>query len=132
MLIDEINEITNARGRDYDHPLPNHLLISLEWSLQDFPYTHNPISVAKKMVGLKLARDRKRTKWDNLRDSMGYVVCIDKMCELYFKIGEFDGLYGDLSDKEKEVLVESLRSMSFCEQYQLLQNCEVYLNESTN
>lgn len=142
MLLDEIKVVTGERGRDYDHPLPNHLRISLAWSLQDAPFVHNPIDVALKMDLLKTMREIKTVKWDNYRDKMGYVNCVDMMCGLYceikyktiilyeFRLQDDDIFlteYKDMNDAQKAEIVKKLKNLAFFQQYDLLLNCMEYL-----
>lgn len=77
--LDIVAEITSGdRRRDYGRPLLNHARIALIWSTY-LEKTIRPMDVAWMMNGLKLAREIETSKYDNLIDSMGYMVCIDDM-----------------------------------------------------
>lgn len=124
MLINEIEDITSIRNRDYAHPLVNFLRISLLWNVikpSENP-VFNPILVADMMVLMKEARIVNTPKWDNYRDIMGYTNTVDMMIQLYYEVMQFgtkEGFEG-LNDNAKQTLVQALRDMSFSEQYNLL------------
>lgn len=141
MLLDEIKELNKERSGDYGHPLPNFLRISLEWSIQDMPFVHNPIGVAMKMDSLKTIRDIETTKWDNYRDKVGYINCIDLMCSLYCEMKQevskegfvkaadevFCKNYSNMTDGEKAFVVNVLKKLTFMQQYFLLRDVIDYI-----
>jgi len=123
-LFKYVKSLTSGdRRRDYDHPLPNHLRISIIWSVQT-GITLNPIQVAFMIgSGLKAARQVKTSKFDNVVDTAGYMDCVSEMCILYNKI------YGkpttnDLTDTMKEI-----ESLGIGEQWDLLHKSNDYLNK---
>lgn len=128
-MLENIQEINSERGRDYDHPLPNFLRISLLWSTYCTPFQFNPIMVADLMILLKEGRVIKTPKWDNYIDIIGYTNCIDMMCEMYYAIEclgseqEYHKTYTSLAETAKEAIVNELRCLSFNEQYDLLCKC---------
>ena len=125
MILDEIAELTKERGRDYSHPLPNFLRISLDWSIETAPFLFNPILVARLMNRMKLDRGIDTPKWDNNRDNIGYENVKDMMCQKYAEIelGTLLSDYEEMDDKGKEYLENVLRNLSFGEQYSLLCKC---------
>ncbi|MEB3214458.1 MAG: DUF6378 domain-containing protein [Leptolyngbyaceae bacterium] len=74
-ILDDAKAIVDARGRDYDHPLPNHERIADLWSvILGRPVT--PTQVVYCMIAVKLARlvatpDHR----DSLVDIAGYAAC---------------------------------------------------------
>ena len=85
-LIEIVKTITSGdRRKDYGRPLINHVRIALKWARRIRerierglpPIT--PSVVVELMLDLKEARQVNTPKFDNLVDTMGYVVCLDDM-----------------------------------------------------
>lgn len=121
MIIDHITNIAGERGKDYQAPLPNHLLIAMLWTINsDFNYIENPVDAALKLDLLKTARSTIRIKYDSLIDKVGYVHCVDEMVKHYNKIENVFGKnYEDLTETQKGILVNLLKNLTFSEQADL-------------
>lgn len=143
MLLDEIKQLNEIRSGSYGHPLPNFLRISLAWSVKKAPVLFNPIEVAEMMLLMKEMRNVNSTKWDNYRDEVGYVNTIDLMCALFCEIKQqqfssyelltddmyfyVSNTYQFMTDSQKEIVANKLKSLSFGEQYDLLSKSVEFL-----
>ncbi len=85
-ILTEAAKITSGdRRKDYGRPLINHLRIAVRWArrinrrvAQGLPAI-TPSVVVELMLDLKEARQENTPKFDNLLDSIGYIVCLDDM-----------------------------------------------------
>lgn len=84
-ILQEADKLTMGdRQRDYDHPLPNFERIATLWNayMQCRPFieTYSGFTaddVGAMMILMKLARDVKTPKRDNLTDICGYARCME-------------------------------------------------------
>jgi hypothetical protein len=74
------------RRRDYDHALPNHQRIAGYWNAHlsaiGIEGKLSPADVAMMMILLKVARQARTPKRDNLVDVAGYARCVSQICEM--------------------------------------------------
>ena len=96
-ILGEVARITNGeRRRDYGRPYLNHARIALRWARRINariakglpPIT--PSVVVELMVDLKEARQENTPKFDNLLDTIGYLVCLDDMARQTVEMGDAD------------------------------------------
>lgn len=130
-LLNYVEGLTKGdRRRDYNHPLPNHLDISLRWSLRK-GVTFNPVEVAF-MLGpdLKGARQSYTSKFDNVADTAGYMDCVNEMVNLLVDLGykEFDNPTLTFEQNRTNGM-KFLEELTKQEQIGLLDLCNKYFNE---
>lgn len=74
------------RRRDYDHALPNHERIAGYWnahlSAVGIIGKLSAADVAMMMILLKVARQARTPKRDNIVDMAGYARCLSQICEM--------------------------------------------------
>lgn len=74
------------RRRDYDHALPNHQRIAGYWNAHlksvGIEGVLSPADVALMMILLKVARQARTPKRDNLVDIAGYARCVAQIEEM--------------------------------------------------
>ena len=80
-ILEEAMECTSGdRRRDYAHPLPNHQRIAAYWNAHlhsvGIEGVLTPADVALMMILLKVARQARTPKRDNLVDIAGYARCV--------------------------------------------------------
>jgi hypothetical protein len=80
-ILDEARDLVHGdRQRDYDHPSRNLTRIGTMWGVMLDREPIPPRTVALMMICLKLAREVKTSKPDNLTDICGYSLCAD-LCD---------------------------------------------------
>lgn len=93
-LLDQMEEIIDAREDNYDNPLANFLRISLLWSVWR-GQVFNPLDVIFMMDLMKTAREIHNHSDDTLLDKTGYTIsCYERIDQLmknmdYIGIEEF-------------------------------------------
>lgn len=83
-ILEEAIECTSGeRRRDYDHALPNHQRIASYWNAHlksiGIEGVLSPADVALMMILLKVARQARTPKRDNLVDIAGYARCVSQI-----------------------------------------------------
>ncbi len=138
-MIDVIAQLNKERSGDYGHPLPNFLRISLLWSIMHAPKIFSPIDVVDMMVLMKEARLFNDVKIDSYLDVIGYVNCIDLMCELYMELdfNNYNNIntgesrvprpYKEINDSQKQGIIFTLKNLDIDEQWVLLNDSIKYL-----
>ena len=94
-LLEQVAKITNGdRRRDYGRPLINHVRIAVKWSaritqriVRGLPPV-TPSVVVELMLDLKDARQVNTPKFDNILDTVGYMVCLDDMARELVERGD--------------------------------------------
>jgi len=86
-ILSEALECTSGdRRRDYDHALPNHQRIAGYWNAHlksvGIEGVLTPADVALMMILLKVARQARTPKRDNLVDIAGYARCVAQIEEM--------------------------------------------------
>jgi len=89
VLTEALEATSGDRRRDYDHALPNHQRIALYWNAHlraigvlGKNAEISPADVAMMMILLKVARQAKTPKRDNLVDIAGYARCVAQIEEM--------------------------------------------------
>ena len=80
-VLDEAAAVIRERGRDYDHPLPNHERIAAMWTVI-LGATVTPLQVVQCMMAVKLARLIATPEHrDSLVDLCGYAACAETIID---------------------------------------------------
>lgn len=121
-LFEHVESLTKGdRRKDYDHPLINHLRISIVWSVQT-GIKMNPILCAWMLgAGLKLSRQVKTSKFDNVVDNTGYMDCVVEMCNLYNEL--YYPLLKEVDENLMTRTMQVIESLTIGEQWDLLELC---------
>jgi len=86
ILSEALNCTSGDRRRDYDHALPNHQRIAGYWNAHlksiGIEGVLSPADVALMMILLKVARQSRTPKRDNLVDIAGYARCVSQIEEM--------------------------------------------------
>ena len=89
ILTEALEATSGDRRRDYDHALPNHQRIAFYWNAHlraigvlGKNAEISPADVAMLMILLKVARQVKTPKRDNLIDIAGYARCVAQIEEM--------------------------------------------------
>jgi len=89
VLTEALEATSGDRRRDYDHALPNHQRIAFYWNAHlraigvlGKNAEISPADVAMMMILLKVARQAKTPKRDNLVDIAGYARCVAQIEEM--------------------------------------------------
>lgn len=125
-ILEQAGEVSKERGRDYDHPLTNHLRIAISWS-GILGINVSPIKVAFCMIATKMDRQKFTPKYDNLVDIIGYTYCIYQMVERYTELLGVSEKFEDMTEGKKDSYYAILDSFGIEAMQKLLKQSENYI-----